>query len=147
VIRFLNALGRATCADPVGLQFLKNPGKYRSVSAFAPIANPLKAPWGEKAFKGYFGESDWQKLGAQHDATELVRNFKGSFPCLIDVGTGDNFYKQKQLLPENFAEAAKRSGNDKELELRFQPDYDHSYFTMASFADDHVEFAAKHLGA
>lgn len=61
-------------------------------------------------------------------------------------GTGDNFYKQKQLLPENFIEAAKQAGNDKGINLRMQPDYDHSYYFMATFADDHVAWAAKHLG-
>lgn len=66
--------------------FLKNPGKYKSVSAFAPICNPLKAPWGEKAFKGYFGEKDWQSQGAEHDATELVKKWKGeALDILIDV--------------------------------------------------------------
>jgi len=66
--------------------FLKNPGMYKSVSAFAPIANPLKAPWGEKAFKGYFGESDWQSKGAEHDATELLKKWKGGpLDILIDV--------------------------------------------------------------
>lgn len=128
--------------------FLKNPGKYKSVSAFAPIANPLKAPWGEKAFKGYFGEQDWQTKGAEHDATELLKKWSGGpLDILIDVGTGDNFYEQKQLLPENFAEAAKSINQEKGVNVRYQPDYDHSYFTMASFADDHVEHAAKHLFA
>ena len=63
--------------------FLKNPGKYKSVSAFAPIANPVNAPWGQKAFKGYIGdnEEEWKK----HDATELIKQWKGSFEALIDV--------------------------------------------------------------
>jgi len=127
--------------------FLKNPGKYKSVSAFAPIANPLKCPWGEKAFKGYFGD-DWQNLGAQHDSTELLKQWKGGdLDVLIDVGTGDNFYKQGQLLPENFIAAAKEIGQEKGVNVRFQPDYDHSYYTMASFADDHIDHAAKHLFA
>lgn len=66
--------------------FLKNPGKYKSVSAFAPIANPLKCPWGEKAFKGYFGESDWQSKGAEYDSTELLKKWKGDkLDILIDV--------------------------------------------------------------
>jgi len=66
--------------------YLKNPGKYKSVSAFAPIANPLKAPWGEKAFKGYFGEADWQTKGAEHDSTELLKKWKGGdLDILIDV--------------------------------------------------------------
>ncbi|KAI9755583.1 MAG: pre-tRNA nuclear export protein [Chaenotheca gracillima] len=126
--------------------FLKNPGKYKSVSAFAPIANPSNCPWGEKAFSGYFGEDNKSKW-AEHDATELVKKWKGPLDVLIDVGTGDNFYKQKQLLPENFAAAAKSAGVDKDLLIRYQPDYDHSYFTIASFADDHVNHAAKHLFA
>lgn len=64
--------------------FLKNPGMYKSVSAFAPISNPVNCPWGEKAFKGYLGEEKkegWKK----HDATELIGEFKGEFPALIDV--------------------------------------------------------------
>jgi len=123
--------------------YLKNPGMYKSVSAFAPISNPINCPWGEKAFKGYLGENKetWKK----HDATELIKNWKGSFDALIDVGTGDNFYKQKQLLPENFIEAAKQSGNDKGIVLRMQPDYDHSYYFISTFATDHVNHAAKYL--
>ncbi|KAI9707446.1 MAG: hypothetical protein M1836_000407 [Candelina mexicana] len=126
--------------------FLKNQGKYKSVSAFAPIANPTNCQWGQKAFKGYFGE-DQQQLWNEHDATELIKKWKGPLDILIDIGTGDNFLKQGQLLPENFAKAAKESGNDKNLTIRYQPDYDHSYYTMASFADDHVNHAAKHLFA
>ena len=60
-------------------------------------------------------------------------------------GTGDNFYKQGQLLPENFIAAAKEIGQEKGVNVRFQPDYDHSYYTMASFADDHIDHAAKYL--
>ncbi|KIV85658.1 S-formylglutathione hydrolase [Exophiala sideris] len=128
--------------------YLKNPGKYKSVSAFAPIANPLKAPWGEKAFKGYFGEENWQKKGAEHDSTELLKQWKGGdLDILIDVGTGDNFYKQNQLLPENFIAAAKEIGQEKGVNVRFQPDYDHSYYTMASFSDDHIDHASKYLFA
>ncbi|KAH6681925.1 Alpha/Beta hydrolase protein [Halenospora varia] len=125
--------------------FLKNPGMYKSVSAFAPIANPSLCPWGEKAFKGYLGEDreEWKR----HDATELIKGWKGGFEALIDVGTGDNFYKQKQLLPENFAEAAKASGNDKGLVLRYQDEYDHSYYFISTFSTDHVNHAAKYLFA
>ena len=66
--------------------FLKNPGMYKSCSAFAPITNPLKAPWGEKAFKGYFGESDWEKKGTEYDSTELIKKWKGGpLDILIDV--------------------------------------------------------------
>lgn len=135
---------RLQCTD-LASQFLKNPGKYKSVSAFAPIANPLKAPWGEKAFKGYFGEDSWEAKGKEHDATELIKDYKGDFPALIDVGTGDNFYKQKQLLPENFEAAAKTAGLDKDLKLRYQDGYDHSYFFISSFSADHVDHAARFL--
>lgn len=70
-------------ANPV-IQFLKNPGMYKSVSAFAPIANPINCPWGQKAFKGYFGEDQQQKW-KEHDATELVKQWKGPLEMLIDV--------------------------------------------------------------
>jgi len=124
--------------------FLKNPGKYKSVSAFAPIANPSNCDWGKKAFSGYFGEDQKEKW-AEHDATELIKKWKGPLDMLIDVGTGDNFYKQGQLLPENLTKAAEESGNDKGVNLRMQPDYDHSYYFMSTFADDHVDHAAKYL--
>lgn len=150
-------------------QFLKNPGKYKSVSAFAPISNPINCPWGKKAFSGYFGEDNLAKW-KEHDATELVKKWKGPLNVLIDVvclfsflfpsnrsgercyfdiavqGTGDNFYKQGQLLPENFEKAAKEAGVVG-VNVRYQPDYDHSYYTMATFSDDHVEHAAKYLFA
>lgn len=99
--------------------YLKNPGKYRSVSAFAPISNPSRCPWGEKAFTGYLGadREEWKK----HDATELVKGWQGgNLKALVDVGTGDNFYKQGQLLPENFEAAVKEAGIQG-LELRYQP--------------------------
>ncbi|RDW61838.1 S-formylglutathione hydrolase [Aspergillus mulundensis] len=126
--------------------FLRNPGKYKSVSAFAPISNPINCAWGKKAFGGYFGEESQEKW-KEHDATELVKGWAGKeLDVLIDVGTGDNFYKQGQLLPENLEKAAKEAGVSG-INVRYQPDYDHSYYTMASFADDHIEHAAKYLFA
>ncbi|KAI4104220.1 MAG: hypothetical protein L6R37_003389 [Teloschistes peruensis] len=122
--------------------FLKNPGKYKSVSAFAPITNPSNCGWGKKAFSGYFGAENKAKW-AEHDATELVKGWKGDpLDILIDVGTADNFYRQGQLLPENFEKAAEGKGK---VNVRWQDGYDHSYFTMASFADDHVNHAARFL--
>ncbi|KAF2160421.1 hypothetical protein M409DRAFT_59905 [Zasmidium cellare ATCC 36951] len=122
--------------------YLRNPGKYKSVSAFAPISNPSKCPWGEKAFGGYFGDDNKSKW-AEHDATELISKFPNDTDILIDVGTGDNFYKQGQLLPENLEEAAKKAG--KKVNVRYQDGYDHSYFFISTFSDDHVEHAAKYL--
>ncbi|KAL8643403.1 MAG: hypothetical protein Q9228_000036 [Teloschistes exilis] len=122
--------------------FLRNPGKYKSVSAFAPITNPSNCDWGKKAFSGYFGAENKAKW-AEHDATELVKDWKGDpLDILIDVGTADNFYRQGQLLPENFEKAAEGKGK---VSIRWQDGYDHSYFTMASFADDHVNHAARFL--
>jgi S-formylglutathione hydrolase len=99
--------------------YLKNPGMYKSVSAFAPISNPGKCPWGKKAFSGYFGVEDreeWKK----HDATELVKGWKGrDLKALVDVGTGDDFYKQGQLLPENLEKAAREAGVEG-LTVRYQ---------------------------
>lgn len=99
--------------------YLKNPGMYKSVSAFAPIANPGKCPWGEKAFTGYLGGGD-REVWKGHDATELVRGWKGGdLKALVDVGTGDNFYKQGQLLPENLEAAAREAGVEG-LTVRYQ---------------------------
>lgn len=126
--------------------YLKNPGMYKSVSAFAPIANPVNCDWGKKAFGGYFGEEEKSKW-VENDATELVKKWEGELDVLIDVGTGDNFYKQGQLLPENFEKAAKEAGKGEGVKVRMQDGYDHSYFFISSFAKDHVEWAAKALGA
>ncbi|KAL1977096.1 hypothetical protein VTN31DRAFT_3378 [Thermomyces dupontii] len=126
--------------------YLRNPSKYKSVSAFAPICNPINCPWGQKAFKGYFGE-DQQEKWKEHDATELIKKWNGGpLDILIDVGTGDNFYKQGQLLPENLEKAAKEAGVEG-VRIRYQPEYDHSYYFMATFSDEHVEHAAKYLFA
>ena len=106
--------------------FLKNPGRYRSVSAFAPIANPMRCAWGQKAFGGYFGAADTDTdadAWKAHDATELVVRWPaaehGPFRALIDVGTGDSFYKAGQLLPENFERAATQAGA--QVQVRYQP--------------------------
>ncbi|CAG8953334.1 hypothetical protein HYFRA_00003545 [Hymenoscyphus fraxineus] len=134
--------------------FLKNPGMYKSVSAFAPICNPSKCPWGEKAFTGYLGEDRESWKGS--DATELVKGWEGRLDVLIDVGTGDGFYKEGQLLPENFVEAARGKGVEgvvvryQELAEDFankRQGYDHSYYFISTFARDHVEHAAKYLFA
>ena len=166
---------------------LKNPMKFASVSAFAPICNPSKCPWGEKAFGGYLGDNkdDW----ADYDATELVKDFvldpsvtaprsvslvpkdmeydtEGNplnwvpprdvsgeltwytpryLDILIDTGKADQFYKDGQLLPENFlAEAAKNE--EVRVLSRFHEEFDHSYNFIASFMEHHMAFHAKRLG-
>ncbi|RDA94349.1 hypothetical protein CP533_3789 [Ophiocordyceps camponoti-saundersi (nom. inval.)] len=120
--------------------FLRHPDLYRSVSAWAPIANPSQCPWGEKAFRGYLGQD--RESWKDHDATELVKKWKKDKPlnCLVDVGTGDNFYKQGQLLPENFEKAVKEAG------IQGVQGYDHSYYFISTFAEHHVKHAARALG-
>ncbi|KAJ8899045.1 hypothetical protein K2173_008876 [Erythroxylum novogranatense] len=121
--------------------YLKNLDKYKSVSAFAPIANPINCPWGQKAFTNYLGSNkvDWE----EYDATCLVLKFHDvSATILIDQGDNDKFLHD-QLLPNKFEEAC-RSANVPLL-LRLQPGYDHSYFFIASFIDDHISHHAQAL--
>lgn len=120
---------------------LKNPGKYKSVSAFAPICNPMNCPWGQKAFTGYLGEDReaWKKW----DACELVRGYPGppfSNYIMIDQGKEDSFLTQSQLLPENFVESCRGAGV--QVLLRMQEGYDHSYYTIATFMEDHIKHHA-----
>ncbi|MEN5113685.1 S-formylglutathione hydrolase [Brevundimonas diminuta] len=124
---------------------LRHPELFRSVSAFAPISSPTRCPWGEKAFSAYLGEdrAEW----AKHDAALLIEGgaAKGVFDdVLVDQGDADSFLTD-QLKPELLKAAAEKAGQG--LTLRMQPGYDHSYFFMASFVDDHVTFHAKRLKA
>ncbi|PHH85372.1 hypothetical protein CDD83_532 [Cordyceps sp. RAO-2017] len=122
------------------------PGRYRSVSAWAPVANPSRCPWGRKAFAGYLGDDDGAAAWARYDATELVRRWgRPDLNCLIDVGTADDFYKQGQLLPENFEKAVAEAGISG-VKVRYQEGYDHSYFFVSTFAEDHIKHHAAALG-
>jgi S-formylglutathione hydrolase len=120
---------------------LKNPGAYKSVSAFAPISSPMRAPWGEKALTGYLGaeRAAWR----EYDATALLedRGWRGP-PLLVDQGTADQFL-ETQLKPQLLAEACRRAGVP--LELRLQEGYDHSYYFIATFIEDHLRFHARKL--
>jgi len=119
---------------------LKNPDRYKSVSAFSPIAAPMQCPWGKKAFTNYLGTNteSWR----EYDASELVarRAFPG--PILIDQGSSDQFLVE-QLLPEKFSAAAAKSGQS--LTLRMQPGYDHGYYFIQTFMADHLRHHAKQL--
>lgn len=119
---------------------LKNPNVYRSISAFAPICAPTKCPWGQKALRGYLGDDD--SAWAQYDAVELIRKGCRSSEILVDQGEADNFM-QEQLKPELLSSACVETGQD--LQLRMQPGYDHSYFFIASFIEDHITFHASKL--
>ncbi|WP_309149066.1 MULTISPECIES: S-formylglutathione hydrolase [Dasania] len=119
---------------------LRNADRYRSVSAFSPISNPINCPWGQKAFTAYLGsdKDSW----AQYDASELMRLATQHVPAKVDQGESDDFL-QEQLKPETLAAAAKT--NDYPLELDLHTGYDHSYYFIASFIEDHLRFHAKHL--
>jgi S-formylglutathione hydrolase len=120
---------------------LRNPGRYKSVSAFAPIAAPMQCAWGQKAFSNYLGPD--QATWREHDATVLVARQPFPTPILIDQGLGDQFLADQQLLPEKFAAAAATSGQ--KLNLRMQPGYDHGYYFMQTFMADHLRHHAKIL--
>jgi len=120
---------------------LKNPGQYASVSAFAPIANPMECPWGQKAFSGYLGDN--RDAWAQWDATRLIPSARERLPLLIDQGTADDFL-ESQLNPEALAEACEKVHHP--INLRMHRGYDHSYFFIASFIDEHLDHHATALG-
>ncbi|MCB5363605.1 S-formylglutathione hydrolase [Pusillimonas sp. CC-YST705] len=119
-------------------------GKYRSVSAFAPIAAPTRCPWGHKAFGGYLGED--QQAWKQHDASYLMSQSKQPFPggILVDQGMADSFLAE-QLYPEAFEQACEQAGQA--LTLRRHEGYDHGYYFISTFMEDHMNFHAKQLKA
>ncbi len=121
---------------------LRNPGRYRSVSAFAPISNPMDCPWGEKALSRYLGadRSKWREW----DSSVLIADAREKLPILVDQGDRDDFLAS-QLKPEVLEAAARAAGHP--LTLRLQPGYDHSYYFIASFIEDHLRHHAQALAA
>lgn len=119
---------------------LRNRDRYRSVSAFAPISAPMQCPWGQKAFSGYLGDD--KTAWAQYDASELVRQHAYHAPILVDQGTDDKFLEE-QLKPELLEEACRASGTT--LTLRRQPGYDHGYYFISTFMEDHLRHHAAFL--
>lgn len=119
---------------------LKNSAHYRSISAFSPISNPMQCPWGQKAFNAYLGNDfdAWK----QHDASELLKQAKASLPILVDQGEADGFLVE-QLKPQALVAAAE--AHDSNVKVRMQPGYDHSYFFISTFIDEHLTFHAKYL--
>jgi len=125
---------------------MKNPDRYESVSAFAPICNPTAVPWGTKAFTHYLGED--KATWAQYDATELMKKYSGKdLHILCDQGTTDNFLvgDVNQLQPEAFQAAAKAAGVA--VTFRMQTGYDHSFFFIATFIAEHLAHHASFLNA
>ncbi|WP_407362985.1 S-formylglutathione hydrolase [Pseudomonas luteola] len=119
---------------------LRNPGFYRSVSAFSPIVNPMNCPWGQKAFSNYLGED--RSAWAEWDACALMEKAQERLPVLVDQGEQDSFLSE-QLKPEALEQVATRVGHP--LTLRLQPGYDHSYYFVATFIEDHLRHHARAL--
>ena len=121
---------------------LKNPQRYKSASAFSPIVSPINCPWGQKALNNYIGsnKADW----VQYDTTELIRSVAERLPILIDQGEADNFL-DTQLKTELLMQASKDV--DYPMQIRLHPGYDHSYFFIASFIEDHIRFHGEILSA
>ena len=119
---------------------LKNPEIYRSASAFAPIGAPMRCPWGEKAFAAYLGTD--REAWRAYDTTELIAARPSTAKLLVDQGAADQFL-ESQLKPELLSAACEAAGQP--FELRLQPGYDHSYFFIQSFVDDHLRHHAAAL--
>nr|WP_210496106.1 S-formylglutathione hydrolase [Microvirga antarctica] len=120
---------------------LRNPGRFASVSAFAPIVSPMHCPWGEKALSHYLGpdKAQWRA----YDACALIEDGARLDAILVDQGTADGFLEE-QLKPGLLETACRKAGID--LSLRLQPGYDHSYFFIATFMEDHLRWHGKRLG-
>lgn len=121
---------------------LRNPGRYRSVSAFSPIVAPSQVPWGEKAFAAYLGSD--RALWNAYDSSALISTAQEKLPMLIDQGDADEFLEE-QLRPQLLQQAADAVGYP--VYIRMQPGYDHSYYFIASFIGDHVQHHAAALKA
>ena len=123
------------------ISFFKRPGQYKSVSAFAPICNVSKCEWGINAYTKFFGQNE--DLWKQYDAVELVSIYQGPkprTPVLIDQGSDDSF-RDQYLLPEKFRDACKKASFP--IELREQPGYDHGYYFIMTFLEDHFKYHKK----
>ncbi len=119
---------------------LKNPERFKSVSAFAPICSPLNCPWGEKVLSNYLGDD--RQVWKQYDTIDLVGQAKQHLPVLVDQGDADNFLSE-QLKTELLVQAGQVA--DYPMQIRMQPDYDHSYFFIATFIGQHIAFHARAL--
>ena len=119
---------------------LRNSARYSSISAFSPICNPMQCDWGIKAFRGYLGDdkSNWQ----QYDASVLLAQAESVLPILVDQGLADSFYPA-QLCTQSLIDVADK--RKLPVQIRLQQGYDHSYYFIASFIEQHLRFHAEHL--
>jgi len=119
---------------------LKNPGQYKSVSAFSPIVHPSLCPWGKTIFTGYLGSD--QTTWKEYDSCELIKTNTEKLPLFVDQGSDDEFLKEQLLTPELEKVCAQYNHP---LTLRMQQGYDHSYYFIATFIEDHIRYHAKYL--
>jgi len=119
---------------------LRNPDQYRSVSAFSPICAPSQCPWGQKAFSRYLGDD--RNAWREYDACALIEDRRTGKPILVEQGADDNFLEE-QLMPDKLKAACAAAGVS--LTLNIRPGYDHSYFFIASFIDEHIAYHARAL--
>lgn len=135
--------GHSTGGHGALMLALRHPQRFRSVSALAPVASPTRCPWGRQAFSACFGSD--RVLWDEHDASELMKEREAPFPegILIDQGTGDPFLSE-QLLPQEFEHACVVA--EQPLDLRWHEGYDHGYYFVASFIEDHIAFHRRILG-
>lgn len=119
---------------------LRNADMFQSVSAFSPVCNPVDCPWGKKAFSNYLGDDT--QLWEQYDASLLLQNTRSAPPILVDQGSADNFLDE-QLKTEALVKANQVSGAG--AQIRYQEGYDHSYYFIATFIEEHLRFHARNL--
>ncbi len=119
---------------------LRNPGRYRSVSAFSPIVSPSQVPWGQKVFTAYLGDD--RETWKAWDACELIATVEERLPILVDQGSGDEFL-DTQLQPERLQDACAAVSHP--LNMRMRKGYDHSYYFIASFIGEHFIFHMRQL--
>jgi len=142
-IKNVSIMGHSMGGHGALIMGLKEPEKFRSVSAFSPIVHPTQCPWGQKAFAGYLGDD--VKTWSPYDATELVKaGHTHPQPILIDQGSEDEFLAE-QLLTEDFKNICQTQ--NQALDCQYRAGYDHSYYFIASFLQHHIDFHLQHLKA
>lgn len=139
----LSLMGHSMGGHGALVMGLREQKLFKSISAFAPIVHPSQCPWGQKALKGYLGDD--LKAWGSYDATELILSgIKREDELMIDQGTQDEFYPS-ELRTKDFEEAALKHGQ--KLKIRYLEGYDHSYYTIATFIDDHIRFHLQALSS
>lgn len=140
-VKNISIMGHSMGGHGALVMGLRNKDIFKSVSAFSPIVNPINCPWGQKALKGYLGDNSesWK----EYDAVELIRSSnKREDTLLVDQGLADEFLKE-QLLSKNLEEICREKNQS--LEMNYRDGYDHSYYFISTFIENHIKFHLKHF--